>query len=187
MKKLILITTFSLVFTLNLIVAQNCGVDRWSVKTLSDIDTLKIDFNHIVSSTVHEQASLLAPKIKKGRLESETKVYSIECNLIGFKRESGDKDIHVIIEDINTDETMVIEIPSHQCYEIQKTSRYKLFKDLQGWFYSNIGAPKTNFVYLKKHIPIIITGVGFFDFNHGQIGMANNGREIHPVLSMKLK
>jgi hypothetical protein len=186
-KKTIYFTSILLIFTINSAVAQNCGVDRWSIKTLSDIDTLKIDFNHIVSSTVHEQVSLLAPKIKKGRLESETKVYSIDCNLIGFKRESGDKDIHVIVEDINTDETMVIEIPSHQCFEIQKTSRYKLFKDLQGWFYSNIGSPKSKFFYLKKHIPVTVTGVGFFDFNHGQIGMADNGREIHPVLSIKLK
>ena len=187
MIKLLFIIELILIYATNSIVAQNCGVDRWSIKTLSDIDTLKIDFNHLVSSTVHEQVSLLAPKIRRRRLESETKVFIIDCNLIGFKRESGDKDIHVIVEDINTDETMVVEIPSHQCFEIQKTSRYKLFKDLQGWFYSNVGAPKTNFVYLKKHIPVTITGVGFFDFNHGQIGMANNGREIHPVLSIKLK
>lgn len=167
--------------------AQNCGVERWSVKTLSDNDTTRIDFQKIDTSTVHEQVSLPSPFKKGARLDSETKIYSIDCFIIGYKKEGNDKDIHIIIEDINTDETMVAEIPSYECFEIQKTSRLELFKELQEWFIKNIGQPTSKFVYLEKHIPVTITGVGFFDFNHGQIGMAENGREIHPVLSIKLK
>lgn len=60
---------------------------------------------------------------------------------------------------------MVIEIPSHECFEVQKTRRYKVFKDLEEWFIKNIGAPASKFVYLKKHIPLTITGVGFFDIH----------------------
>ncbi len=178
---------FTLFYASQTITAQNCGVNRWSIKTLSDIDTIKIDFQQIIPSTVHEQISLEIPTDKKSRLESETKVYSIDCFIVGFKKESDDKDIHIIIKDTETGETMVAEIPSYECFEIAKTSRYELFKQLQVWFIDNIGQPKSKFVYPEKPIPIIITGVGFFDFNHGQKGMANNGREIHPVLSIKLK
>jgi hypothetical protein len=32
--------------------------------------------------------------------------------------------------------------------------------------------------------PVQITGVGFFDFIHGQTGVAPNGIELHPVLSI---
>jgi hypothetical protein len=186
-SQILTFTLLTLFYASQTIFAQNCGVERWSIKTLSDNDTVKIDFKIIIKSTVHEQVSLEEPDKKKARLDSETIVYSIDCFIVGYKRESNDKDIHMIIEDIDTDETMVIEIPSYECFEIQKTSRYELFKELQEWFIKNIGQPTSKFVYLEKHIPVTITGVGFFDFHHGQIGMAGNGREIHPVLSIKLK
>ena len=176
------------IFVCKTSIAQNCGTERWNIKTLSDKDTIKINFNEIIPSTVHEQVSLEKPHEKiTSRLDSETKVYSIKCFIVGYKKENNDKDIHIIIEDIDTDETMVAEIPSSECFEIQKTSRYLLFKQLQEWFTNNIGQPSSSkFTYLEKHIPVTITGVGFFDFMHGQKGMAENGREIHPVLSIKL-
>jgi len=148
---------------------------------------VKIDFKKIIPSTVQEQTALEIPYGKKTyRLPSETKVYSIDCLIIGYKLED-DKDIHIIIEDEKTDSTMVIEIPSSECFDIQKTSRYILFNDLDEWFSKNIGHPTSKFVFLEKHIPVTITGVGFWDKLHGQKGTAHNGREIHPVLSIKLK
>jgi hypothetical protein len=183
----ILLTTLTLIFVEQTSYSQNCGVERWSVKTLSDSDTTRIDFKKIIPSTVHEQVNLSPPNKKTTRLENETIIYSIACFIVGYKKESNDKDIHIIIEDIETDETMVAEIPSHECFEIQKTSRYELFKQLEEWFIKNIGQPKSNFTFLEKHIPVTITGVGFFDLHHGQIGLAGNGREIHPVLSIVLK
>lgn len=185
--RLLTFTLLTLFFAGQTITGQNCGIERWSIKTLSDPDTLKINFQNIVPTTVHAQVSLESPKEKKSRLNTETNVYSIDCFIVGFKKESNDKDIHIIIEDIETDETMVAEIPSYECFEIQKTSRYELFKELQEWFIANIGQPKSNFIFLEKHIPVTITGVGFFDLHHGQIGMSGNGREIHPVLSIVLK
>ena len=165
--------------------AQDCGVERWPIKTLSDSDTIKINFSKLVESSVHQQVVLTRPKIVRNkRHESETIIYKINCSIVGFKRESGDKDIHVILEDDETEETMVAEIPSHKCLSVQKTSRTDLFFNLNKWFVENIGYPTNNFIYLKKHIPITITGVGFFDYVHGQIGMAANGREIHPILSI---
>jgi len=34
------------------LIAQDCGVERWSIKTLSDPDTVKITFSKIVESTI---------------------------------------------------------------------------------------------------------------------------------------
>ena len=167
--------------------AQDCGVERWKVKTLSDADTVFVNFDTIRVSSVHEQVNLNAPYGKiNSRLASETAIYSIDCFIIGFAKED-DKDIHIIVEDVNTDETMVIEIVSHECSDIQNTSRYKTIKDLNEWFNNNIGISHHSFTFLKKHKLVTITGVGFWDFMHGQKGMATNGREIHPVLSMKFK
>src|SRR5206468_1655513 len=34
-------------------------------------------------------------------------------------------------------------------------------------------------------VPVQMTGVGFFDFIHGQTGVAPNGIELHPILDIK--
>jgi hypothetical protein len=165
----------------------HCGTERWDVKTLSDPDTTKIDFNNIVLSSVHEQVGLKAPNVVKDvpRGKDESIVYKIYCKILGFKAES-DKDIHIVIEDPNTNATMIAEIPSPDCQGIQGTSRVAQFTDLNQWFIDNIGQPTKKFHNLKETVNVVLTGVGFFDFNHGQTGRADNGREIHPVLTMEL-
>ncbi len=168
----------------------HCGTERWAIKTLSDPDTLKINFNQVVPSSVHEQIMLVAPdKIKDiPRRPDESIIYQIKCRILTFKKEGGskgDKDIHVVIEDPETHETMIAEIPDTICEGIQGTSRVEQFANLNQWFSDNIGEPTTKFKNLQDPPTVILTGVGFFDFNHGQKGRANNGREIHPVLSME--
>ena len=165
--------------------AQDCGVERWKIKTLSDPDTLFINFSKVVNTSIHEQVALVRPSINRNsRHISERTVLELKCSIVGYKREAGDKDIHIILEDEETEETLVAELPSSRCSAINLTSRSKLFFELEKWFVTNIGYPTSNFVYLKKHIHVIITGIGYFDYVHGQIGMAPNGREIHPVLGI---
>lgn len=180
-------TTFIIVtlFATKLSLCQKCGIERWSVKTLSDKDTIKINFSKIIPSSIHKQLQLLAPKKKTYRLDNESVVYSINCLIVGYKKERNDQDIHIVIQDAETKELMVAEIPSYECTDILHTSRSQLYKELQNWFRYNIGKPKTKFVYLKKPVAATIKGLGFFDFCHGQKGMAPNGREIHPVLSIQ--
>ena len=54
---------------------------------------------------------------------------------------------------------------------------------LNSWFAANISIPTKAY---KKITPIKvrISGVGFFDFLHGQTGVAPNGRELHPILNI---
>lgn len=164
---------------------SQCGVERWAIKTLMDADTILIDFKNVQPSTVHEQISIMKEHTERNRRRSsETIVYSLPCAIVGFKRED-DNDVHVIIEDTATEETMVAELISAKCLDSTKTGRYFLFQELENWFIRNIGHPTSRFTFLTNHIHVTITGVGFFDFCHGQKGMAENCREIHPVLSIK--
>ena len=166
--------------------SAQCGKERWNVKTLSDKDTIKVDFTRVVSTTVSIQACLTRPPIipkNMPRQNTECNVYTIDCYIIEYKRES-DKDIHIVLRDLKTNATMVAEIPSPDCPEVQKTSRNTKFDELYSWFTNNIGKPTSKFKTLHQPLRVRITGVGFYDFIHGQHGMAPNGREIHPVLSI---
>ena len=177
-----------ILFGLSYISSAQCGKERWNVKTLSDKDTLKVDFAHIIKTTVKTQASLpKPPKIGKNmpRQNTECNVYSIDCYITEFKKEA-DKDIHIVLRDLKTNATMVAELPSPECPEVKRTSRYRKFEELYSWFSTNIGNPTSSFKTLPEPVKVRITGVGFYDFIHGQRGMALNGREIHPVLSIKM-
>jgi hypothetical protein len=161
-----------------------CGVERWAVKTCYDADTANIDFSNIVPSSVAYQRSLIKPTLpgdNTTRLSSEDTVYSLDVHLLKCVLES-DQDIHVVITTMgNTAETMVAEIVNPECPNIVNTSRYAEFKALRDWFVSTF-APTTSFKTISADVHL--TGVGFFDFLHGQTGIPPNGREIHPILTM---
>jgi hypothetical protein len=44
------------------------------------------------------------------------------------------------------------------------------------------GATTTNLKKLTKPFSVHVLGVGFFDFQHHQTGVAKNAIELHPVL-----
>ena len=161
-----------------------CGVERWAVKTCYDADTVNINFSNIVPSSIAYQRSLTAPTLPSDnttRLAFEDTVYSLDVHIIECKLET-DQDIHLVISTRgNTSETMVAEIVNPECPNIVNTSRYAEFKALRDWFVSTF-SPTTSFKTLN--VDMHLTGVGFFDFLHGQTGIPPNGREIHPILTM---
>lgn len=164
-----------------------CGQERWGVKTLSDPDTTLINFTVLNPTTVTEQVRMKRPDGRMGsRLASEAIEYVFDCKLIGYKKEK-DQDFHIVVADINTDETMVIEIASPECESVQQSGKYEEMRTVHNWFEQNIGVPHYSFYYLPQPIEVRVTGIGYWDFLHHQTGMAANGREIHPILSMQLK
>jgi Secretion system C-terminal sorting domain len=166
----------------------SCGTERWAVKTCYDADTVNINFNLIVPSSVAYQRGLPTPTLppqgdNTTRLASEDTVYSLDCNLIETKVES-DSDYHVVISTLgNASETMDAEVVNPGCPNIANTSRYKALSTLFTWYRNWVGIPGS---YKPINVPVHIVGVGFYDFLHGSTGAAPQGREIHPVLSMTI-
>jgi len=161
-----------------------CGVERWSIKTLIDPDTIKINFGIVVPSTIVYQRSFTKPaSLPSTRLALEDTVYSLDCIMYKYKLE-GDNDIHIVIRAVDdAAQTMVAEIVNADCPGIVNTSRYTALKNLRTWFDTTYH-PKTSFT--NTNVRIRLTGVGFFDALHGQTGIPPNGREIHPILSFSL-
>jgi hypothetical protein len=107
--------------------------------------------------------------------------------IVGWKLET-DEDYHLVIAD-STDlgATMIAEVPSPTCPEICTTSAARLFAALRERIIGQLGQPRTSFHALEAPLPVTITGVGFFDFIHGQTGVAPNGIELHPVLAIEFR
>jgi len=45
--------------------------------------------------------------------------------------------------------------------------------------------PESEFKVVRGNVEVDVTGVGFFDFAHGQTGLAPNCIELHPVLALE--
>lgn len=160
------------------------GVERWSVKTLSDVDTQLVRFDSVATTTVAELARL--PKLKTGhntpRLPEEREVYMVTGRLLHYKREP-DRDLHLVLKDLSSDSTIVLEVPDPACPEAASTSRASAYAAIIQWIKDSVGNPTTKFKDTDKLVRV--TGVRFGDFWHGQRGMAHNCLELHPILTIE--
>jgi hypothetical protein len=178
-----------------------CGEERWGVKTLTDTGTnpnaADIDFAHPKTKTVES----LRRVNDKGRASSgkppkdlkktsprlppvETTVYKVTALLMSMKRED-DKDIHLVIADPKIGGSMIAEFPAASCTtdadparQVEMEAARQALDDACGPLPTSSGT----LVTLKGKVTM--TGAGFFDLIHGQGGVATNGIELHPVLSV---
>lgn len=167
---------------------SHCGTERWSVKTLSDSDAEQVDLNlsHRIITTVHLLVSLAAPKSRpeNGRLvPTETTVYGVQGRLIGFKLEK-DRDFHLVLEDQQSNETMIAEIPNPDCSGVCASHAMNVITQARQAFVQACGMPTTRYKRLTRPVIVRVIGVGFFDYFHDQQGVAKNAIELHPVLGI---
>ena len=161
-----------------------CGTERWPVKTLNDPSVREIHFIP-QETTIHTLREPKAPpdlrKINPAlRLDAEKQVYTVKALLIGFKRE-GDSDYHLVLADpVDRKKTMIAEIPAPTCANKKYAAQFKAATA----FIESLGHATPKFKTLAKPVPVTVTGVFFFDFIHGQDGVALNGAELHPVLEI---
>src|SRR5260221_3026268 len=90
--------------------------------------------------------------------------------------------------DDNPPPTLISEIPSPACVITSATPRVLVPSPLaegiakaRAKFDARLSA--TSF-FQTANIPMRVTGVGFFDFEHGQTGVAPNALELHPGLDI---
>ena len=161
-----------------------CGLERWPVKTLSDSDATKVDF-HPKPADVTSLRALVAPaSLPQDRriAPTELETYTIEVEVQGFKLED-DSDIHVVVHPIGKPgETMIVELAEAGCNGAVGSSQREAIQSARQSFTSICGDPSERFRPCAAMLEI--TGVAFFDFLHGQTGVAPNGIELHPVLSV---
>ena len=77
--------------------------------------------------------------------------------------------------------TMIAEIPAPPCVGRISPERNKIVA-ARGWFNQHYDATSD---FKAAGQQVIVAGVGFFDYLHGQTGVAPNGIELHPVVAVR--
>src|SRR5260370_31878607 len=106
-------------------------------------------------------------------------VFTMDCTLWKFKKET-DMDYHLVLRD-DAGQTIISEIPHPGC--VNDASLFKDYIISARDEFNAVYTPTSSFQTVN--VPVTITGVAFFDFLHGQTGVAPNGIELHPVLDIQ--
>ena len=115
----------------------------------------------------------------------ELQVYRVTCKIEGYKSED-DGDFHIVIADPHSGHKMIAEIPNPDCPNVASSPSIAKIRAANQQF-STFATRNRNLagnLYLVKPGYYKITGVGFIDKVHGQLGHADNGIELHPLLSI---
>jgi hypothetical protein len=106
-------------------------------------------------------------------------VWTVAATLTLYKLED-DSDYHLVIRD-EAGNTIITEIPCPCC--VGATSPFaSAIANARADFDARFTATED---FQTANVPVLLTGVGFFDFLHGQTGVAPNGIELHPIIGIE--
>ena len=141
-----------------------CGLERWTVKTLQDRPSLL----PVRRSSVVALTNLPAPTaLPDTRLPFERRVFRVVARVVLIRPEA-DRDLHLVLRD--GDRTMIAEAPDPACAPVATPLRRRQMSAVR---------------QAVRLCRAVVVGVGFFDFLHGQTGVAPNGIELHPILGFR--
>lgn len=146
--------------------ALTCGVERWTVKTLQDRPKLI----RAQATTVAHLVGLPAPPmLPSTRLPFERHIFSVVA-AVTLVRPEADQDLHLVLR--SGASQMIVEAPSPACTTGATAYRRRQMKDARA--------------AVRLCARARVVGVAFFDFKHGQTGVAPNAIELHPIPRLRL-
>jgi hypothetical protein len=180
--RLLRILVAPVLLLLSLPLHAQCGVERWSIKTGTDSGASSINLSTYVSTTIYNMLQSAHPATLPATTRispRETTQYRLSGTLTKYAKE-GDSDYHLVIQD-SSGRTMIVEIPAPNC--VGSGSPFGPgVSNARRQFDARLTATTT---FKSTSLPVTIKGVGFWDFLHGQTGVAPNGIEIHSVLDIQ--
>jgi hypothetical protein len=160
-----------------------CGTERWTVKTATDDDRNRIAagaqdttiraLRHRSTPTTRPATTRVAP--------TETTTFRVHARLREYVRED-DGDYHLVLAD-RAGRRIIAEIPDPSCVGRISPVRADIRRArarLDARY-----AVTSSFKATNRRV--VVRGVGFFDYFHGQTGMAPNNLELHPVVGIAFR
>lgn len=184
--------------------------DRWAVKTAADAGAQALISQTPTPTVIADLRALAVPAVlpPDGRSAgAETTVWQVGATLQAFRREA-DGDYHLVIAD-EQGSTMIAEIPNPgditaPSFFAAQIANARTTFDSHFQITEDTGAPTApgapaepagpgvlaasmpggGAAFRHVSVPVTLTGIGYFDFNHGQAGVAPNAIELHPVIDI---
>jgi hypothetical protein len=150
-----------------------CGTERWDIKTGTDSQAGSVSLVPQPTTIATLRALAANGGGSSRETPTETTLFELKDVTLTEWLSESDSDYHLVLTQGGV--TMIAEIPGPSC---TATSAWKCF----------ISRARAEFEMqnLSQYpgLAVTVRGVGFFDFLHGQTGVAPNGIELHPVLQI---
>ena len=150
-----------------------CGTERWDIKTGTDSQAGSVSLVPQPTTIATLRALAANGGGSSRETPTETTLFELKDVTLTEWLSESDSDYHLVLTQGGV--TMIAEIPGPSC---TATSVWKCF----------ISRARAEFEMqnLSQYpgLTVTVRGVGFFDFLHGQTGVAPNGIEVHPVLQI---
>jgi hypothetical protein len=144
-----------------------CGVERWKVKTLQDRPRLLPLRDASIAYLISRPRPARLPTT---RLPFERHIFRVRA-IVTLVRPEADSDLHLVLNGGGRLRQMIAEAPSPSCTTRATPTRRRQMTQAR-----NAAQLCTD---------AVVTGVAFFDFKHGQTGVAPNAIELHPILGFR--
>ena len=158
-----------------------CGVERWAVKTLSDPAASSVDLVRVVPTTIkalNEMPTHCSGLPNTRAFAEEFILYEV-VGRITFVRLEDDRDYHVALADpADGSYSIVTEVTDTACVGAINSPHRDAIGSGRATFLSVLAGRSPSSLVGTT---VRVRGVGFFDFNHGQIGRSRNCMELHPL------
>jgi len=159
-----------------------CGVERQAVKTLQDAASGRVKLIP-TRSTIARLAALPRPdavpatrSLPDVRALAETHSYILRNVVLKCWRLEPDGDYHIVLGDGAA--SIIAEVPDPACMGISPARNQAAA--VRARLIAQLGPASAGRCAAVAQV-VTVQGVLFFDAVHGQIGVAPNGVELHPV------
>ncbi len=161
-----------------------CGVERWNVKVGNDPAAKQVNRtpqqSNIATLVGLHGGRPFSPDPTARITPLEFQVDTVQATITGYKVEA-DGDVHLVI--VDGAQHMIAEIPNPACVGAASPFLAGITATRSAW--DRAHPAQAGGGLTKVNLPVTISGVVFFDKIHGQTGVASNGVELHPVLSIQ--
>ena len=169
-------------------VAAGCALTRSEVKSLRDREASRIQWDATIDTSVAALNAIPAhcgPARNHRVRDEEFHVYRIIGRIARVKRER-DHDLHIVLEDPDNPRARIVVESADPDFRGNIRSPYRDRLAAARHMFDEVveesGAPHLN--DLRGTI-VRVTGVGFFDTNHFQVGRSRSCIELHPMLAIE--
>lgn len=162
-----------------------CGVERWSVKTLSDPDAPRVNVSSVRTATIKD-LNLVDGHCGGGpdrrTYAEEFQVFEV-IGRVTLVRLEDDRDYHIALADPDdAGFTIVTEVADPVCQGVVSSSFLPTLTSARQAF-DSLRAGRS--LASLAGIRVRVRGVGFFDFDHNQTGRSRSCMELHPIVAIE--
>lgn len=167
--------------------AGACALNRPQVKGLRDRDAGRIDFDVPIPTTIaalNALPSSCGPATNHRIRDEEFRVYAVVGRITRVKREH-DHDIHIVLADPeHPHDHIVVESGDPDYHGNARSPNRERIREGRRDFDALVARSGVRSPGELKGTIVRVTGVGFFDMNHLQIGRSRSCIELHPILTI---